>query len=100
MTETHPNWKEVVVRKRATREALLPKKWLVPDSNLPSEDVFDVTALCAQKGWLSDLKLEIASKTVTELSEEIKTGRLTSVQVISAFAHRATIAHQLTNWYV
>jgi hypothetical protein len=68
MENPKKDWKAVVVRKRAAREALLPPKWLVPETELPTEEVYDVTNLCAEKGWLTPEELDITTKTVTQLS--------------------------------
>jgi amidase len=92
--------KAVVVRKRAAREALLPPKWLVPEYELPNKEVYDVANLCSDKGWLTPEELDITTKTVTQLAAVIAVGRVSALQVVSAFAHRATIAQQLFNPYV
>jgi len=46
---------------------------------------------------LSDAELEITESSAIELVAKIARGELSSVEVYKAFAHRATIAHQLTN---
>jgi amidase len=100
MVETKKDWQAVVERKRATREALLPSQWLVPDDQLPTEEVYDVTNLCAEKEWLAPEELSITTKTVTALAALIAVGRVSALEVVSAYAHRATIAQQLLNPYV
>lgn len=97
MEQTKENWKAVVAQKRAARQALLPSKWLIPDHELPTEEVLDVTNLCAEKEWLSPKELNITLKTVTALSALIAEGRVSALEVVSAYAHRATIAQQLLN---
>jgi amidase len=97
MVSLENDWEEVVERKRAARQALLPAEWLIAEDELPSDQVLDVTSLCAERGWLSEEELGITTKTIVRLSEEIKTGQLSSGKVVSAFAHRATISQQLTN---
>lgn len=100
MSEIKKDWKAVVVRKRAQRDALLPSQWLIPEHELPSGQVYDVTNICSDKGWLSPEELNITGKTVTELAEIIKSGQVSALRAVGAFAHRATIAQQLLNWYV
>jgi amidase len=100
MEVTKKVWKAVVERKRTAREALLPPQWLIPADELPTEEVYDVTNLCAEKEWLTPEELNITTKTITALAALIAVGRVSALEVISAFAHRATIAQQLLNPYV
>jgi len=97
MEETKKDWKAIVARKRAARQASLPSGWLVPANELPTEAVYDVTHLCAEKEWLTPEELNITSKTITALAALVAVGRLSALEVVSAFAHRATIAQQLLN---
>jgi amidase len=99
MVTPERDWNAVVARKRAARQAALPAKWLIPEDDLPSDKHLDVTALCAERrSWLSIEEVDITSKTVAELCKAIRTRRLTSLAIVSAFAHQATIAQQLTKW--
>jgi amidase len=100
MEVTKKVWKAVVERKRTAREALLPPQWLIPADELPTEEVYDVTNLCAEKEWLTPEELNITTKTITALAALIAVGRVSALEVVSAFAHRATIAQQLLNPYV
>jgi amidase len=100
MSEVNKDWKAVVLRKRAERQALLPFHWLIPHHETPGQEVYDVTNICADKGWLTAKELDITGKTVTELAKIIKLGKVSALTVVNAFAHRATIAQQLLNWYV
>ena len=97
MEETKKDWKVVVERKRKARQALLPSQWLIPADELPTEEVYDVTTLCAEKEWLTPEELNITTKTITSLAALIAIGRVSALEVVSAFAHRATIAQQLLN---
>jgi amidase len=94
------DWKAVRDRKQADRQARLPAKWLVPEHELPGPDVQDTMDLCATRGWLSKEELSLTGMTVSQLVDEIKAGKVSAVEVVSAFAHRATIAQQLLNPYV
>jgi amidase len=100
MPELDKDWKAIVDRKRAQRQGLLPSQWLVPPHEVPSQEVFDVTNICFEKGWLTAEELDITGKTVTELAKVIKLGKVSALTVVNAFAHRAAIAQQLLNWYV
>jgi amidase len=100
MEETKKDWKAVVERKRTARQALLPSQWLIPANELPTEEVYDVTNLCAEKEWLTPEELNITAKTITALAALIAVGRVSALEVVDAFAHRATIAQQLLNPWV
>jgi amidase len=97
MEVTKKDWKAVVIRKIEARQALLPSQWLVPADELPTEEVYDVTNLCAKNEWLTPEELNITSKTITALAALIAVGKVSALEVVSAFAHRATIAQQLLN---
>lgn len=91
------DWKAVVEQKRIERQSRLPTQWLVPENELPSDDVKDVTTLCAEKGWLSKEELFLTEASITSLAAGIGKGDWTAETVVKAFAHRATIAQQLIN---
>ncbi|WRT64467.1 uncharacterized protein IL334_001399 [Kwoniella shivajii] len=89
-------WQEAAAEYRATRDANIPKEYLITD--LPSNDVLDVKDYPTLPGVLPALDLEITQTlTVTELIEAIKEGKYSAVQVTEAFCRRAVLAHQLTN---
>jgi len=92
------DWQTTVEEKRAEREAKLPIEWKIATSDLPSDDVTDVTQLCRDRKWLTDTELIITESTMVELAAAIKNKEYTAVQVVEAFADRATIAQQLVNW--
>lgn len=100
MKETDKDFEQIAQDKRAQREARLPQKWLIDPQDLPSDDTLDVTGLCAGRGWLSEQELAITNSSMVQIASDVKKGRYTAEEVIEAFAHRATIAHQLVNPYV
>lgn len=87
-------------KKRAERASRLPTEWLIPEAELPGNDVRDVTGLCAERRWLSQDELDITVMSAVKLASSIAKGSRSSVEVVKAFAHRATIAQQLINPYV
>lgn len=88
-------WEVAVQQKTAERQDRLPAKWLVPEAGLPGDEVLDVSTLAA--GWLTSTELAITQLTVTRLAKAIADRKFTSIQVVEAYAHRATIAQQLIN---
>lgn len=89
------DWRIIAKEKQAEREDRLPLKWRVTD--LPSEDVLDVTSLFAERKWLNEQETAITALSAVELAKAIKARAFTSVAVVEAFAHRATIAQQPVN---
>ena len=95
-------WKPVAARKQAERASKIPTKWHVPFSALPKDPpqlehgAQNVLSLPPQ--FLAPKEIEITEKyDVETLCSALATRRLSSVEVVEAFCHRAAIAQQLTN---
>lgn len=83
-------------KKRALQSSKIPESWrLTP---VPAvEDAVDALQYIRTSGKLTAEELEITETTdAAALVKKLATGALSSVQVVSAFAKRAAIAHQLT----
>jgi hypothetical protein len=92
------DWRVIAKQKQEERESRLPSKWRIKD--LPSDDIIDVTQLIVERKWLNEEELAITGLTAVGLANAIKDRKYTSVAVVEAYAHRATIAQQLVNPYV
>lgn len=97
MTKASPTYKAIAERKVKERDAKFKKEWLIPESDLPSQDVNDVTNWINKSGFLSEEEIAITETDAPGIISNIKEKKWTSFQVASAFCHRASIAHQLTN---
>ncbi|KAK6466091.1 Acetamidase [Scheffersomyces coipomensis] len=97
MTVPKTNYKKIAAQKLKQRDAKFISKWLIPESALPAKDTKDVLPWISKSGYLTDLELEITESTATKILENIKFKQWSAYQVASAFCHRASIAHQLTN---
>jgi amidase len=92
------DWQELAKSKRDSVAAKIPKNWLLP-TNLTSHytqtsrlNVLDVPRSC---GLLNEQELAITEKyDATALIELMTTGKLKSVDVVTAFCKRAAIAQQ------
>jgi amidase len=76
--------------------AAVPKAFLLPSDTItnPPKNVTGIPQTC---GILSNAELEITEAyDATALAEAIASQKLTSVAVVTAFAKRAMVAHQLT----
>jgi amidase len=95
------DWQELAKSKRDSVAAKIPKNWLLP-SNLTSQynetstlNVLDVPRTC---GLLTEQELAITENyDATDLIQLMSTGRLKSVDVVTAFCKRAAIAQQCVN---
>lgn len=87
-------WEEIGRQKREAIAALLPKRWRL--QNIPSAEEAP-NAITVVQSALSNNELRITEKSATQLLQLLATGELSAVEVFEAFAHRATIAHQLVS---
>ncbi|KAJ8142356.1 hypothetical protein OY671_004500 [Metschnikowia pulcherrima] len=92
-----PTYKDIALKKRQQRDTQFKKEWLVPESQLPSANTKDVSTWIEDSGVLSKSEQEITSALAESIVENIKAKKWTAVEVVKAFCHRASVAHQLTN---
>ncbi|KAF8065103.1 general amidase [Lyophyllum atratum] len=88
-------WRDIVAAKKLRQQASIPKEWIL--MNLPSQDELNVTRFPESSGLLSAHEIEITNSDVDVLLQKLARAEWSSVQVTTAFAKRAIIAHQLTN---
>ncbi|BEJ12517.1 hypothetical protein CspHIS471_0209770 [Cutaneotrichosporon sp. HIS471] len=93
MTTSTTTWDKIAAEKRAARDALIPKEWLVE----VADDVIDVMDIPAKSGVLSAAELEITETAAPALIKKMVDKELTSEAVTVAFCKRAAIAQQVTN---
>lgn len=89
------SYKDNVRVKIVRRDAQFPSEWLVSEDELPKGD--DVSQWIRDSSLLTDEELEITESTATNILSNIRSLKWTSLQVVHAFTHRATIANQLVN---
>lgn len=79
--------------------ARIPREWLIPDANLLRTTTPDLRPLAEASGILSTHELDITGGKydATALLVEIASGRLTAVEVVTAFCKRAAVAQQACN---
>lgn len=90
-------YKEIAQRKVKERDAKFKPEWLIPEDQLPSEEVTDVSNWISKSGHLSKEEIAITETEAPQIVANIKAGTWSAYQVASAFCHRASIAQQLTN---
>ncbi|KAI0793475.1 general amidase [Abortiporus biennis] len=88
-------WEELVQEKRERQRSSIPPEWIIPSVTRGLTNVLEVPSTC---GLLSDKELEITGTSdASIILDKLATGQWSSVEVTTAFAKRAIIAHQLTN---
>lgn len=95
----YAKWKPHIDEYRAQLKAGVLDQFKAPEHLLPSQEELDngmdVTEFA--KKVLTPEEIAITETPGTELAAQLAAGKLTAVEVFTAFAKRATIAHQLTN---
>lgn len=107
-SSTKPDWRELVANHQRLQKSRIPHEWLLSESQIAqltqvsgakSSGVNLITTKAAQRAnLLSAKEIEITeSFTATELLSRLADGRLSSVDVTTAFCKRAAIAQQLVS---
>ncbi|KAF8900287.1 general amidase [Gymnopilus junonius] len=89
------DWTVLATEKRALQEAVVPNDWIL--QNLPPKDTLNVMDFPENCGLLTAREIWITNTEVTGLLEKLSKGVWSAVEVTTAFAKRAVIAHQLVN---
>ena len=88
-------WQHLAKAKLNAINASIPEKWQLP--SIPSvEEQRDVTGPFICK-FLSTEEIEITETDAVDIVEKTSLGIWTAEEVTTAFCHRASLAHQLTN---
>lgn len=90
MTIATENWAIIAQAKQQRNFEQIPTEWRIRP--VESVHVMEVPASC---GVLDATELKITETPAPELVAQMKTGTLKSYDVVTAFAKRAAVAHQL-----
>ena len=87
-------WQDIAKTKREATNGLIPEDWRIKSPVPPVEQQRDVTGeyICQ---YLSKREVEITETDAVEIVKHTTTGQWTAEEVIKAFCHRASLAHQL-----
>lgn len=89
-------YEAIAAKKRAEREAAIPKEWRL--KTLPPASQTDVRSIASTCGILSKKDLEITeTKDATALVFALRDKKYSAVEVASAFCKRAAVAQQVIN---
>ncbi len=87
-------WQERAQKKRESIFAAIPQEWRLPEPLPSPEDQKDVTGSYVQQ-FLTPREIEITESDAVKITEHTTTGKWTATEVVTAFCHRAALAHQL-----
>ena len=88
-------WQSLAKSKLSSITSSIPEKWRL--SKVPSiEEQRDVTGKCITES-LSPKELEITGADAVDIVKKTSIGEWSAEEIATAFCHRASLAHQLTN---
>jgi amidase len=88
------SWEERAAKKRASILAAIPPEWRLPEP-LPSTEAQKVVAGSYVQQFLSAREIEITESDAVAITEQTTSGKWKAAEVVTAFCHRAALAHQL-----
>lgn len=89
------SWAEIAEVKRKELFNSIPKEWVVPNIKDDMISKGFVNTSDYLDTILPEREIHITKKTLLELSSLILVGKLSAVEVTTAFAHRAMLTHQI-----
>lgn len=87
------SWQDIAKDKKDRIDASIPPEWRLKSQ--PSED--NVLEYINIGGVMSTDEISITNSSATDLVAKMAEGKLTSVEVTTAFCKRAALAHQLVS---
>jgi hypothetical protein len=95
------DWASLASSKRSALLAKIPSKWHLPPSittAISPTSTASVISVPRESGLLSEQELDLTENyDATSLVDLMSSGKVKSVDVVTAFCKRAAIAHQLVN---
>lgn len=88
------SWEERASKKRESILAAIRPDWRLPKP-LPSPEAQKVVAGSYVQQFLSAREIEITESDAVTITEHTTSGRWKATEVVTAFCHRAALAHQL-----
>ncbi len=93
-SQQQESWQEKGRAKKEAIFSLIPTSWRIPQPIPPAQEQRDVTGQYVWQ-YLTEKEREITETDAEGIVKCTSTGQWTSEEVARAFAHRASIAHQL-----
>lgn len=97
MTKEAVEWKLAIENKKQALIHAIPEEWRIPDIRAKMDNACFVNPHDYLDSILPEDEVKITNSHFYQLVDLIKKGDLSSYSVVSAFCHRAALAHQLIN---
>lgn len=93
------SWEQQAKQKKAEVDKHIPKEWILPvEVTSQYNEKTPISVLDLPQKFLNSNEFDITENySVSQLLDELKSGRFSAVDVVCAFSHRAAIATQVTN---
>ncbi|KIN08369.1 hypothetical protein OIDMADRAFT_37551 [Oidiodendron maius Zn] len=89
-------WQDLAEKKRQSLLDLIPSEWCIPLPIPSAKERRDVTGAYTHQ-FLSPHEIAITETNAAEIVKNTCNGSWTATEVVTAFCHRAALAHQLLN---
>ncbi|KAI9793293.1 MAG: Acetamidase [Piccolia ochrophora] len=90
------DWEHLAATKRESIDSLIPEPWRLREPIPSAHDQRDVTGRFIQQ-YLDSREVEITETDAVGIVKHTSTGQWTAKEVMRAFCHRASLAHQFTH---
>jgi amidase len=95
VTSSALTWQELAAAKKQSVLDLIPEKWWIPEPIPTPSQQKDVTKYVER--FLTDDEIVITNSDAVDIVTQTTSGTWTAEAVVTAFCHRAALAHQLTH---
>ncbi|KAK3682999.1 amidase signature domain-containing protein [Podospora appendiculata] len=96
VSSANKSWRETAAEKRQTDMEKIPLAWRLRESTVAEAKIRRSLVGTFIEGLLNAETQAITAMDVADLVQEMGSGRITAVRVVTAFCHRAAVIHQLT----
>ena len=97
MATTNGSWRDKATAKRDSVNTLIPEPWRLKSPIPTAEEQRDVTGKYVWQ-YLSDREIEITEANAVAIVKHTTSGQWKAEEVVKAFCHRASLAHQLVSF--
>ncbi len=100
LESTREAWQDIAVRKRATRDSLIPRQWRLPEHlalSISQGGPRDVLDIPSRSGIMTEEELKMTEMDGAELLISLAQSKIKSRTITTSFCKRAAIAQQLAS---
>lgn len=95
MNDNNPSpWTLPAKTKRNSIKTSIPQDWHIPAAHQNPNEALDVTGQYTQS-FLDSREIQITESDAVDITRQTCSGKWSATEVVTAFCHRAAVAHQL-----